>query len=350
MQPTPVAVLGATGYAGEVAVRILLGHPGFRLVHVGSDRAHGQRLAEVVPAFAGETDLTLSPDTPEAIAASGARAVVLAKKSPEVTKVVPDLLAKGLRLVDIGAEFRLREHAAYKQWYGDDHACPQLLPQAVYGLCEVHADAIKTAQVVGNPGCYATSVLLPLIPLLRANVIDAAAPIVSISYSGVSGAGKRWLEANNNLFWAINENMHSYKAVGHQHTGEIDQELSLAAGRPIHCSFVPHLAPLTRGIHSTLTVTLREGGEVGAEKARATWEQAYGGRRFIRIRKTPKDVETANVSGTNFADLSAAADGRTLIIASALDNLVKGASGQAVQCLNLMFGLPEDAGLLRRGL
>jgi N-acetyl-gamma-glutamyl-phosphate reductase len=347
MHPTPVAVLGATGYAGEVAVRILLGHPGFRLVHVGSDRAHGQRLAEVVPAFAGETDLTLAPDTPEAIAASGARAVLLAKKSPEVTKVVPELLAKGLRLVDIGAEFRLRDHAAYKKWYGDDHACPQLLPQAVYGLCEIHADAIKAAQVVGNPGCYATSVLLPLIPLLRANVIDTAAPIVSVSYSGISGAGKRFLESNNNLFWATNENLHSYKAVGHQHTGEIDQELSLAADRQLHCSFVPHLAPLTRGIHSTLTVTLRDGG---AEQAFSAWDKAYGGRKFIRIRKTPKEVETANVSGTNFADLSAVADGRTLIIASALDNLVKGASGQAVQCLNLMFGLPEDAGLLRRGL
>ena len=164
MQPTPVAVLGATGYAGEVAVRILLGHPGFRLVHVGSDRAHGTRLADAAPAFAGETDLVLAPDTPAAIVASGARAVLLAKKSPEVTKVVPELLAKGLRLVDIGAEFRLREHAAYQKWYGDDHACPQLLPSAIYGLSEIHGAAIKAAQVVGNPGCFATCVLLPLIP------------------------------------------------------------------------------------------------------------------------------------------------------------------------------------------
>jgi N-acetyl-gamma-glutamyl-phosphate reductase len=350
MQPTPVAVLGATGYAGEVAVRILLGHPGFRLVHVGSDRAHGTKLADAVPAFTGETDLVLSPDTPEAIVASGARAVVLAKKSPEVTKVVPDLLAKGLRLVDIGAEFRLRDHAAYKKWYGDDHACPQLLPQAAYGLCELHADAIKSAQVVGNPGCYATSVILPLVPLLRAGVIDAAAPMVSVSYSGISGAGKRYLESNNNLFWATNENLHSYKAVGHQHTGEIDQELSLAAGTSVHCSFVPHLAPLTRGIHSTITVTLKDGPEGSVERAFAAWEAAYGKRPFVRLRKTPKEVETANVSGTNFIDISAVADGRTLIIASALDNLVKGASGQAVQCLNLMFGLPEEAGLLRRGL
>jgi N-acetyl-gamma-glutamyl-phosphate reductase len=348
MQPIPVAVLGATGYAGEVAVRILLGHPAFSLVHVGSDRLGGTRLAEAVPAFAGETDVVLAPDTPEAIAASGARAVVLAKKSPEVTRVVPELLSRGMRLVDVGAEFRLRDIAAYRKWYGEDHACPQLLPQAVYGLCEIHRDAVTSAQVVGNPGCYATSVLLPLVPLVREGLLDLAAPLVSVGYSGISGAGKRYLESNNNLFYSINENLRTYKTVGHQHTGEIDQELSLAAGRGVHCSFVPHLAPLTRGILSTITATVREG--VGAERVMAAWEAAYRGRPFVRLRPQPKDVEVANVTGTNFADLSAVADGRTLIIASALDNLVKGASGQAVQNLNLMFGLPEDAGLLRRGL
>ncbi|MCK6490962.1 MAG: N-acetyl-gamma-glutamyl-phosphate reductase [Planctomycetes bacterium] len=250
---TPVAILGATGYAGEGAVRILLNHPAFRIVHAGSDRLHGRPLAEAAPVFAGETDLVLAPDTVEAIRASGAQAVILAKKSPEVTKVVPDLLAAGLRLVDIGAEFRLRDHAAYVKWYKEEHACPQVLPGAVYGLSEVHTDAIRRAQVVGNPGCYPTSVLLPLVPLLRAGLVDAAGAVCSVSYSGVSGAGKKFVESNNNLFYALNENLHSYKAVGHQHTGEIDQELAAAAGRPLHCTFVPHLAPITRGIHSTIT-------------------------------------------------------------------------------------------------
>ncbi|MBA3939486.1 MAG: N-acetyl-gamma-glutamyl-phosphate reductase [Planctomycetes bacterium] len=346
--PIPVAVLGATGYAGEVALRILLGHPGFRVVHAGSDRLGGQRLADAVPAFAGETDLVLAADTPAALIASGARAVILAKKSPDVTKVVPELLAQGLRLVDVGAEFRLREHAAYRTWHGDHHACPELLGEAVYGLTELNTAAVAAARVVGNPGCYATSVLLPLVPLLRAGLLDSAAPLASISYSGISGAGKRFLESNNNLFYALNENLHSYKAVGHQHTGEIDQELSLAAGRPLHCTFVPHLAPLTRGIHSTLTATVQPG--VTAEAVLAAWTATYAGRPFVRVRKTPQAVEVANVAGTNFADLGAVCDGRTLIITSVLDNLVKGASGQAIQNLNVMFGLPETTGLLARGL
>jgi N-acetyl-gamma-glutamyl-phosphate reductase len=344
----PVAILGVTGYAGEVALRILLGHPHFTVVHAGSDRLHGQRVADALPAFTGDTDLVMAPDTVAAIRASGAKAVVLAKKSPEVTKVVPELLAAGLKLVDVGAEFRLRDHAAYRTWYGDDHACPELLPQAVYGLSEVHGAAIARASVVGNPGCFATTVLIPLIPLLRAGVIDSAAPLVSVSYSGLSGAGKRFVESNSNLFYAVNENLHSYKAVGHQHTGEIDQELSLAAGKPVHCSFIPHLAPITRGIHSTITATLAAGA--GLERVLAAWAAAYAGRPFVRVRKTPKDVEVANTTATNCIDLGAAVDGRTLIIASAEDNLVKGASGQAVQNLNLMFGLPETAGLVNRSL
>jgi N-acetyl-gamma-glutamyl-phosphate reductase len=346
--PIPVAVLGATGYAGEGAIRILLGHPGFSIVHAGSDRLAGKPLAEAAPVFAGETDLVLRDDTPEAIIASGARAVVLAKKSPEVTKVVPALLGKGLRLVDIGAEFRLRDPAAYQKWYKEEHACPELLPEAVYGLSEIRTEAIRTARVVGNPGCYATSMLLPLIPLLTAKLIEGNAPICAIGYSGLSGAGKRFVESNNNLFYAVNENLHSYKPVGHQHTGEVDQELAAAAGAPVHCTFVPHLAPITRGIHTTITCTLAAG--VTAEQVVAAWRTTYAGRRFVRVRPGPKDVEVGNVTGTNFCDLAAAADGRTLIIASAIDNLVKGASGQAVQNLNLMYGFDEATGLIARGI
>ena len=343
----PVAILGATGYAGEIALRILLGHDGFKVVHIGSDRVAGQTLASQVPSFAGETDLVLSPDTPEAIRASGAKAVILAKKSPEVTKVVPALLDAGLKLVDIGAEFRLRDPAAYMKWHKEEHHCPGLLPECVYGLSEVRTDEIRRARVVGNPGCFPTSILLPLIPLLKAGLI-AQAPLQAISYSGMSGAGKRFVESNNNLFYAINENLHSYKVVGHQHTGEIDQELSAAAGAGTHLTFVPHLAPITRGIHSTITATLAPGATLA--QVNECWAAAYAGRPFVRVRPGPQQVEVANVAGTNFADFAAAADGQTLIIASAIDNLVKGASGQAVQNLNLMFGLPETTGLIHRGL
>jgi N-acetyl-gamma-glutamyl-phosphate reductase len=346
--PIPVAILGVTGYAGEIALRILLNHPHFTVVHAGSDRLHGQRVADALPSFAGETDLVMAQDTPEVIRASGAKAVILAKKSPEVTKVVPELLKSGLKLVDIGAEFRLHDHAAYKKWYGDDHACPELLPSAVYGLSEIHTDAIKKAQVVGNPGCYATSIILPLVPLIKAGLIQLESPLVAIGYSGVSGAGKKFIESNNNLFYALNENLHSYRPVGHQHTGEIDQELSLAAGKPIHLSFVPHLAPITRGIHTTITATLAAGKT--SEHVLASWTDTYGKRPFVRIRKNPKDVEVANTTGTNFIDIAAAHDGQTLIITSAEDNLVKGASGQAIQNLNLLFDFDETAGLLRRGI
>ena len=348
MNQIPVAILGATGYAGEISVRILLGHPGFTIVHAGSDRVAGKPLAEVAPAFAGETDLVLAPDTVEAIRASGAKAVILAKKSVEVTKVVPDLLAAGLKLVDIGAEFRLRDPADYQKWHKEEHHCPELLGEAVYGLSELNADAIRKARVVGNPGCYATSMLLPLIPLVRAKLLDLTGPLVSVGYSGVSGAGKKFSESNNNLFYALNENLHSYKPVGHQHTGEVDQELSLAAGGPVHLSFIPHLAPITRGIHSTITATLAPG--VGLDAVLAAWKAAYAGRPFVRVRPGPQQVEVGNVAGTNFCDIGCAADGRTLIIASALDNLVKGASGQAVQNLNLMYGYPEEMGLLGRGI
>ena len=346
--PIPVAILGATGYAGEGALRILLGHPGFTVVHAGSDRLGGRPLAEAAPAFAGETDLVLREDTPEQILASGATAVILAKKSPDVTKVVPALLAAGLRLVDIGAEFRLHDPAAYQTWYKEAHHCPQLLAEAVYGLSEVHTEAIRRARVVGNPGCYATSMLLPLIPLVKAGLLAAGAPLCAVGYSGLSGAGKRFIESNNNLFYAVNENLHSYKPVGHQHTGEVDQELSLAAGAATHCTFIPHLAPITRGIHTTLTATLAPGAS--SEQVLTAWRQAYAGRRFVRVRSSPREVEVGNVAGSNFCDIAAVADGRTLIITSALDNLVKGASGQAVQNLNLMFGLPEEAGLLGRGI
>jgi N-acetyl-gamma-glutamyl-phosphate reductase len=348
MQSIPVAVLGATGYAGETALRILLGHPTFRIVHAGSDRAQGTRLDEAVPAFHGETTLFLTADSADAIAASGAQAVLLAKKSPEVTRIVPDLLRRGLRLVDIGAEFRLRDHAAYRRWYGEEHACPELLPQAVYGLSEIHHAAISKAQVVGNPGCFATSVLLPMLPLVAAGVVELTRELVAVSYSGLSGAGKRFSESNSNLFWSINENLHSYKAVGHQHTGEIDQELSAHSGRPLHLSLIPHLAPITRGIHSTITATLAPGKQV--EDVYAAWKQAYAKSVFVRVRKTPGEIEVAHVSGTNFIDVAAQADGSTLIITAALDNLVKGASGQAVQNLNLMFNLPEQTGLMHRGL
>jgi N-acetyl-gamma-glutamyl-phosphate reductase len=348
MKTIPIAVLGATGYAGEGAVRILLNHPGLHLAVATSDRLAGKRLAEAVPSLEGETDLVLTGEDPEAIIAAGVKGIILAKKAPEVTKVVPRLLDAGIKVVDIGTEFRLRTLESYQKYHGGNHECPGLLPEAVYGLSELHTQAIQKARVVGNPGCYATSILMPLIPLFRERLLVAGAPVIAIAYSGLSGAGKRFIESNNNLFYAVNENLHAYKACAHQHVGEVDQELSAALGSPVHCSFVPHLAPITRGILASLSVTLAPGKTL--KDVQEAWAKTFAGRPFVRVRNSTTAVEVTNVAGTNFQDIAAVADGQTLIIQSTLDNLVKGASGQAVQNLNLMLGLPETMGLLGRGI
>ena len=348
-QPIPVAIVGATGYAGEGSLRILLGHPNFEIVHAGSDRLAGTPVVEALPALAAECpDLVLAPDSPELIIGSGAKAVILAKKSPEVTKIVPQLLAAGVKLIDIGAEFRLRSLEAYQTYYGDKHECPETLADAVYGLSEINTEAIKRAQLVGNPGCYPTSILIPLIPLLKKQLINLEHDIVSISYSGLSGAGKQYVEKNNNLFYAMDGNLHSYKALAHQHVGEVDQELSLAAGQDVHVHFVPHLAPITRGIHSSISCRIADG--VSLEDIHQAWTETYAGRPFVRIRNSTQEVEVANVQSSNYIDMSAALDRQTLVICSAEDNLVKGAAGQAIQNLNLMFGFAETLGLQARTL
>ena len=192
----PVAIVGATGYAGEGAARILSAHPEFEIVHLGSDRLAGTAYGDAVPALSGMVDGVLQHDDPQTILESGAKAVVLAKKSPDVTRLVPDLTAAGGRLVDIGAEFRFRSLDGYQTYHGDEHECPEWLPKAVYGLERVAGyGAIAKAQVIGNPGCFATSILLPLLPLFAADLVDGGAPVAAVSYSGLSGAGKafyRW--------------------------------------------------------------------------------------------------------------------------------------------------------------
>jgi len=342
----PVAVIGATGYAGEGAVRILLGHPVFDLALVTSERLAGTRYEEAVPALAGETDLVLADEEVETILASGARFVVLAKKHPDATRLVPALRDAGIRIVDIGAEFRLRDAATYATTYGDRHACPDLVGEAVYGLSEIYPEAIAAAKIVGNPGCYPTSILLALQPLLREGIINTSAHLVATCYSGLSGAGRRFNECNNNLFWAVNENLHSYKALVHQHGAEIDQECSAAAGLRVHLNFVPHLAPITRGIHSTVNLTLA--ANKGIDDILQCWDRAYRGAPFVTVRDDPQRVQVADVIGTNRCDLGAAVDGEVLICFAAIDNLVKGAAGQAVQNLNLMAGIAETAGLRHR--
>lgn len=340
-----VAVVGASGYSGEELVGLLLRHPRVNLVCVTSRAEAGRRLDEVYPRFRdarrGETPSFIAPDV-AAIVASGARFVFLALPHGLAAEFAQPLVEAGLGVIDLSADFRLRDASVYREFYGHDHPAPGLLPQAVYGLPELHRKAIASARLVAAPGCYPTSVLIPLVPLLREQVIDPAQILVS-SMSGVSGAGRKADVAL--LYGELNESAKAYGSPKHRHLSEMEQELSAAAGRPVVINFTPHLIPVTRGILSTIYVTPQAGGEPA--RAGAAWERAYAHEPFVRLLRGDALPEIRHVANTNFIDLAWRHDARTgrLILFSAEDNLVKGASGQAVQCFNLMAGLPESTGL-----
>ncbi|MBP7951123.1 MAG: N-acetyl-gamma-glutamyl-phosphate reductase [Verrucomicrobiales bacterium] len=344
MQPTKIAVIGASGYSGEELVRYLLGHPGVEIVCVTSRQHVGRRLQEVFPRFrkAGPAAQLrfIDPDV-RGVVASGAEAAFLALPHGVSAGYASALLDAGLRVIDLSADFRLRDPAVYEEYYGHPHPHPALLQEAVYGLPEIRADAIRTARLVASPGCYPTSVLLPLLPLVRAGSIDPATVHV-FSMSGVSGAGRK--ESPQLLFCECNESVRAYSVPKHRHLSEIEQELSLAAGKPAVISFAPHLVPVHAGICTT-TYAAPGSGEQDLGKI---YEAAYGDSPFVRLLGENQCPDTKNVAGTNFIDIGWAFDRRTgrHVILSAEDNIGKGAGGQAVQSFNLMFGHPETTGLL----
>jgi len=341
---TSVAIVGANGYSGEELCSILVRHPHVRIVAVTSRQHAGKPVADVLPRLAGHPGvqgLRFSEATAAAVIASGAKFAFLALPHGLAAEFALPLLEAGLRVIDLSADFRLREADIYKEFYGENHPAPDLLPEAVYGIPELWREKIGQARLVASAGCYPTSILLPLIPLLREKLIVTSGIAVS-SASGVSGAGRK---AETSLLYAeCNESMRSYGLPKHRHLSEIEQELTLAAAEPVVITFVPHLAPMTRGIHSTTFAQLAEG--VTFEQAAAAIESAYANETFVRFSKNLPD--TKNVVGTNFCDISARYDERAkrLILLSAEDNLVKGAAGQAVQNFNLMAGFPEIEGLL----
>ncbi|MBM4031565.1 MAG: N-acetyl-gamma-glutamyl-phosphate reductase [Planctomycetes bacterium] len=342
-----VGILGATGAVGEALIRILLGHPEARLTFLASDHASGTRVDEALPVLRGQTDAVLrKPDL--AGFAAEADVVFLAKKGADSMDWAPRLLAGGLRAIDCGAEFRFRDPAVYERFYGTKHTCPDTLAEAVYGLPELYRDRIRAARIVGVPGCYPTTAILPLAPLLAEGLVSPAAIAVD-AYSGLSGAGKTYNEKTRNLFVDCDENCRAYSPLVHRHAPEIEQELSLAAGTPASVLFVPHLLPLDRGI---LTTIFADAGKRPASTADvlALWRRRYAAEPFIRIFDKLDEVTLANVHRTNYADFSALVDPRSnkVVIVAALDNIVRGACGMAVQSMNLMFGLPETTGLLFR--
>jgi len=350
---TPVAIIGASGYSGEELVRILLSHPGVELTAVTSRQYTGQPLGQVFRKFANHPqarNLKFTDADPAALA-KAARIVFLALPHGVAAEHAKPLLNNGCRVIDLSADFRLRDPAVYKEFYAHDHPAPELLKDAVYGLPEVYRDRIKSARLVASPGCYPTSILLPIMPLLKGRLIKATG-IIADSLSGVSGAGRK--AEMDFLFVECNESVRPYGIPKHRHLSEIEQEFSLAAGEEVIIQFSPPLIPINRGLPSTLYVAPEQhfGSEAQrkelAEKITACYQAAYGNEPFVRMLEGAALPDTKNVAGTNIIEIAWRLDPRTgrLIVMSAEDNLVKGASGQAVQSMNLMCGLAETAGLL----
>ncbi len=341
---TKVAIVGANGYSGEELCALLARHPQVRLVAVTSRQHAGKPLREVLPKFAGHPalkDLSFSESSAAALIASGAEYVFLALPHGLAAEFAAPLIEAGVKIIDLSADFRLRDAATFLEFYGEEHGAPHLLAKAVYGIPEIHRDEVAKAQLVASAGCYPTSILLPLVPLLRAGLLDASSIVVS-SASGVSGAGRK---AETTLLYAeCNESLRAYGIPKHRHLSEIEQELSLASGDKVTITFVPHLAPMNRGIHTTIFANPAPG--VTAADIDACWQKAYANEPFVRPSAGLPDVK--NVIYGNFCDISVRLDARTgrVILLSALDNLVKGAAGQAVQNFNLMAGFAETEGLL----
>jgi len=336
-----VAVIGASGYTGIELIRILHNHPEVAVTSVTSEQSSGKKLSAVFPSLRNRYDLTLEALDAERIAAK-ADIIFTALPHTEAMKVVPVFMQAGRKVIDLSADYRLHDPAEYQAWY-EPHLNPELLPQAVYGLPELRREEIAAAKLVANPGCYPTSVILALMPLLKEGLIDIST-IIADSKSGVSGAGRG--AKVDSLYCEVNEGFRAYGVGGlHRHIPEIEQELSLLAGRKTIISFTPHLVPMDRGILSTVYSLPHTA--LSAEKIHALYEEHYDGEAFVRVLRQGDFPSTAFVRGSNFCDIGIAVDNRTgrIIVISAIDNLVKGASGQAVQNMNIMLDFPEIMGL-----
>ncbi|MFP3979798.1 MAG: N-acetyl-gamma-glutamyl-phosphate reductase [Desulfobacterales bacterium] len=334
------AVAGATGYAGAELVRILAGHPEVVLTVLTSRQYAGVPFDSIYPAMSGVITRQLETFDPDSVC-ERADIVFTALPHKLSMEIIPGIIERNRKVVDLSADFRFRDPALYEATY-QAHLARQLLAESVYGLCEVFADEISRARLVGNPGCYPTSVLLPLVPLLEAGLIDPAT-IIADAKSGVSGAGRA--PGLTTHFCEVTESFKAYKVAAHRHQPEMEENLSRVAGKPVNISFVPHLVPMSRGMQTTIYSSLV--GDADEEEIRNCLMQYYEGCRFIRLTKNGHIPDTQDVRGTNYCDIGFVIDddNRRLVLMSVIDNLVKGASGQAVQNMNLMWGLAETVGL-----
>ena len=339
-----VAVVGAAGYAGIEAVRLVLGHPRLRLTLATSGADAGKSIASVYPSLAGATDLSFVKPSADEIAASAHVAFLAVPHTAAIALAVP-LLAAGVTVIDLSADFRLQDAAEYEAWYDARHAAPELLAEAVYGLPELDRSKLPGARLVACPGCYPTATALAAAPALEAGIASNSRIVVDAK-SGVSGAGRSLSAATH--FVNAHESVTAYKVGGlHRHTPEIEQTLSKAAGREIKVVFTPHLIPMKRGLLSTVYLDVPEG--FTTDDAVTLYSARYVGEPFVYVHPKGSQPSTAEVCGSNRAAVGVAVDERTstLVATCAIDNLVKGASGQAVQCLNAVLGYPETEGFER---
>ena len=332
-----VGIVGGTGYTGVELLRLLACHPNTELVAITSRSEKGKPVAALFPNLRGIVDLAFSE--PELDNLKHCDVVFFATPHGVAQSLVPEILAAGIRVIDLSADFRIRDIAIWEKWYAQKHAAPQLVSEAVYGLPEFNRDAIADAKLVACPGCYPTSVQLGLKPLLEADAIDLS-DIIANSASGVSGAGKQANVAT--LLSEAGDNFKAYAASGHRHQPEIEQGLADMAGKPVGLTFVPHLLPIIRGIHTTLYVDLKQDIDV-----QALYEQHYANEPFVDVLEPNSYPETRTVRGSNSCRIALhrPGNGNKLVILVVEDNLTKGASGQALQCMNIMFGEDESAGL-----
>lgn len=333
-------IVGAAGYSGVELIKLLLNHPEAEIVKLFGHSTVGSRIDHVHTSLRGMISLEIEEFKKEAL--SGLDVVFVALPSGQSTKVIAQAYETGTRIIDLGGDFRLTNVTDYAKYYKHDHSAINLLGETVYGLSEWNEEEIAKAKLIANPGCYPTSILLPLIPLLKENIIESNSLNI-VSYSGTSGAGKSL--SQNMLFSEVNESVRAYKVGNHQHIPEIKQYLQKFSTKNAPFSFVPHLLPATRGIYTTIHAKLREG--IKEADVNKVYEDEYSDKHFIRL-IAPEIPDLKDIHHTNFCDISwKQVDDETLVIFSTIDNLVKGAAGQAIQNMNIMFGLEQTEGLLK---
>jgi len=334
-------IVGATGLVGETLLELLLKHPQAEVILLTSDHAAGKKVSEVLPRFRN-LDVILQPVEIEEL--EKCDVVFICKPHGASMELVRELVPKGIKVIDSGADFRLKDPELFSKWYAKPHTAPHLLPLSVYGLPELHKEEIASASLIAVPGCYPTSVILAAAPLAKGKLIEGE--VLATCYSGISGAGRNYNPSVGNLFIDRYDDLKPYNVLIHRHTPEMEQELSFLAGDHIPVLFVPHLAPIERGILSTIYLKLKD--KMGEDSLYQLYREFYKGMPFVRL--SPDLPSTKLVKNTNYCDITIRTEGKWLVVISAIDNLMKGAAGQAVECFNIMNSYSQSEGLAFPGL